>query len=609
MTDFPEVKLKALVNFPPNTSGRIGISVSKENGAYFVDLNYKDIQITPTIPAPDMPNVYNLVYDNVKDLYELVPFALQATAGVASLGGQTGALDIGNGLTFTGDTLEVAIGAGLKFDGSNDVAADIATTAQATVATDNTKLMTPALLLQAEVANTPRAIPSGHLPIGVRPDSVQKGSGLGRVKLNHTPMSYVQDNFFNSSTSSVGYVDDQNGNDGNSGATDAAAYKTIDYAGSESVKQIFIVKPGLYAPPTMVITDNAYVSAGRYLKQFFLMPGAVIAMPGPRLQDQTFTVWSGTVYQAALTLTGAQTVHCVTRRDLRDAVAGQPIPFLQYATKEALRDSGLPGWAITTASGNKTIYIRCTLGADTNVNNNKSILKGYYTDINAETLWKVDGVPVLIHAAPGGGLFDGVGIRATDLSGQAGELYLDNLFSRFSSDTAFQTNGGTNFYRGLIGHSSKNDAFNDNPGTAGAFNLGVQHDCHGTLAGNIATFGTGIAPNKNGFSAHDNTYISRFGCTAEGNFGPQFADIANATTALSWNVACVAGPSQSPSNPSADIGFYSQDAGRTSIYDQCHAYGNGTAISNSLGVAKAFGCVFDGATVGTVGTYNPATGA
>jgi hypothetical protein len=107
MTDLPEVKLKALVNFPANTVGRTGIDVTKENGSYYLDLDYAQFQITPTVPVGDMPNSYNLIWNEATHTFAKVPFALQATSGVSSLGGQTGAITLNSGLSMVGSTLTV----------------------------------------------------------------------------------------------------------------------------------------------------------------------------------------------------------------------------------------------------------------------------------------------------------------------------------------------------------------------------------------------------------------------------------------------------------------------------------------------------------------------
>jgi hypothetical protein len=105
VTDLPEVKLKAMVNFPASATGRTGITVVKTAPNYFLDLDYTGFQITPTVSVGDMPNSYNLIWDEVKHTFAKVPFSLQATSGVSSLGAQTGAIVLENTLLMTGSTL------------------------------------------------------------------------------------------------------------------------------------------------------------------------------------------------------------------------------------------------------------------------------------------------------------------------------------------------------------------------------------------------------------------------------------------------------------------------------------------------------------------------
>lgn len=113
MSDLPEVKLKSLVNFPINAVGRTGITATKDAGRIYLDLNYADFQITPTVSVGDMPNSYNLIWNEETETFAKVPFALQATAGVASLGELTGDIVIDGTLETTGQSLGVVGGATL----------------------------------------------------------------------------------------------------------------------------------------------------------------------------------------------------------------------------------------------------------------------------------------------------------------------------------------------------------------------------------------------------------------------------------------------------------------------------------------------------------------
>lgn len=63
------IKLKVLPKFPAQLIGRTGIDVVKQNGSYFLDLDYGDFGSTPTLPAGT--NV--LVFDPVLNNYVQVP--------------------------------------------------------------------------------------------------------------------------------------------------------------------------------------------------------------------------------------------------------------------------------------------------------------------------------------------------------------------------------------------------------------------------------------------------------------------------------------------------------------------------------------------------------
>lgn len=106
MTDLPDVKLRALTNFPVAVTGRAGINVVKINGRWYIDLDVSGFVQNSNIPVDQVANKWITIWDETLNSYQNVPYSLVATAGVASLAGKAGALDIGNGLIFTGDTLE-----------------------------------------------------------------------------------------------------------------------------------------------------------------------------------------------------------------------------------------------------------------------------------------------------------------------------------------------------------------------------------------------------------------------------------------------------------------------------------------------------------------------
>lgn len=108
MTDQPDVKLRGLVNFPVRVTGGTAIDIEKANGEYTIDLDVSGLVENTNISVGDVAASWMLIWNKPQDAYRIVPYALAATAGVASLDGHTGALDIGASLTFTGDTLELA---------------------------------------------------------------------------------------------------------------------------------------------------------------------------------------------------------------------------------------------------------------------------------------------------------------------------------------------------------------------------------------------------------------------------------------------------------------------------------------------------------------------
>jgi hypothetical protein len=82
MTDFPDLKMKALVNFPASAIGRTGIDVVKSNGQFFVDLDFGDF--APPIssfPPADIPNLNGLLWNVVTGRYVLAPLTLIGSGG------------------------------------------------------------------------------------------------------------------------------------------------------------------------------------------------------------------------------------------------------------------------------------------------------------------------------------------------------------------------------------------------------------------------------------------------------------------------------------------------------------------------------------------------
>jgi hypothetical protein len=106
LTDLPDVKLKALVKFPVAVEAGAGIGIDLTAGTYTVSRDDSLIQRVSTVSSDDLPNQRQIIWDSIRNEFSSVPFALSATAGVASLGAQTGIIDLGFGLSMVGSTLK-----------------------------------------------------------------------------------------------------------------------------------------------------------------------------------------------------------------------------------------------------------------------------------------------------------------------------------------------------------------------------------------------------------------------------------------------------------------------------------------------------------------------
>lgn len=73
MTDFPDLKFKALVNFPASAIGGTGIDIRKQNGNFYVDLHYSEFAKVASLPPADIPNSYVLAFNDLTGVYTLVP--------------------------------------------------------------------------------------------------------------------------------------------------------------------------------------------------------------------------------------------------------------------------------------------------------------------------------------------------------------------------------------------------------------------------------------------------------------------------------------------------------------------------------------------------------
>lgn len=65
------LKLKVMPQFPSQVIGRTGIDVTKQSGAFYLDLDFTRFPVSPN--TPPNTNLYVLAYDVVAKTFVLVP--------------------------------------------------------------------------------------------------------------------------------------------------------------------------------------------------------------------------------------------------------------------------------------------------------------------------------------------------------------------------------------------------------------------------------------------------------------------------------------------------------------------------------------------------------
>jgi hypothetical protein len=69
MTDLPDIRIKALVSFPPNALGGTGIDITKTDGHFVVDLDYSEIAQVTTAA---LPTSFVVLWDSVNGVYQRI---------------------------------------------------------------------------------------------------------------------------------------------------------------------------------------------------------------------------------------------------------------------------------------------------------------------------------------------------------------------------------------------------------------------------------------------------------------------------------------------------------------------------------------------------------
>ncbi|MEY9238776.1 hypothetical protein ABIF68_006391 [Bradyrhizobium japonicum] len=72
------IKLKVLPQFPARLVGRAGVDVTKQNGDYFIDLDYADFPVIGSVPAGA---TYALIFNPATGQYAQLPISLLGGGG------------------------------------------------------------------------------------------------------------------------------------------------------------------------------------------------------------------------------------------------------------------------------------------------------------------------------------------------------------------------------------------------------------------------------------------------------------------------------------------------------------------------------------------------
>ena len=75
MTDLPDVRIKAVVNFPAIVIGGTGISVSKDAGTYTFDIDYSEIAQVTTVPTGLIPTTSLLLWESTQGVFYRIALA------------------------------------------------------------------------------------------------------------------------------------------------------------------------------------------------------------------------------------------------------------------------------------------------------------------------------------------------------------------------------------------------------------------------------------------------------------------------------------------------------------------------------------------------------
>ena len=372
----------------------------------------------------------------------------------------------------------------------------------------------------------------------------------------------------------VYYVDGVLGNDANAGTNPALPVQRIWVAMQKAGANLGTLKiaPGIYSyyegwrDPSAVGAldpDTGHYSAEKWP----IRPGPVIITSAAQyVPPLTWTQEAGPndacwTYDLSLIAGGVNTITQVV--DLSVLTPdGAPWTYPLVASKAATQAA--PGsWSVVNgAGGEPTLVTIHTLNGEAP---GRHILclqtHTAASDLSRRTVY-IDGLDFI-----GGGS----GFIRDNNSGIAGGRLLARNCRAFSSYiNGFQANGLNYSIMercSAIGNRGDGMVYNE---SAGLGTLGAEINCKWIDNNGVSVAGI-INETINGSTAHASSRIARYGCIAERNSGPNFADTNGC---LSWFVGCSAGAALTHITSAQNAGFQFTNAGTEAWLYDCSASGS-----------------------------------
>lgn len=384
------------------------------------------------------------------------------------------------------------------------------------------------------------------------------GSGIGSATMSMTPTD-----LFHNITRQAGsnllraYVDPVNGTDTGTTCASASPCKTLQYCITNCTATNIV---GVVTGPFSPFSFNGGTATNPIHRISFDGPATVRVNGSPYIDPtaMTFSVTSGAVYQATLSLTGSAFVQRWSYSDTYDLGTGNLTRFPQYASLAALQaaSNASPGSVFGWFYSANTIYV-AFFGL--NVQSFRAKMLAYYADTTGDaSVSLIGGVTLLVDAQYQLNM-DGVSFEYSNNGASTPNLLIEGrgYIKQFVAlANGVHGAGGFSYISGMDCEASSDDCFNFDPsGGTGTSGMAIGHNVKGWYAGDIGTFGTGIANNKNGWSAHGGVDDIVVGSSFGKNFGPNVADTSTiGYTSNSWFVGVET--LQSSDGTDAGFGFF-----------------------------------------------------